>query len=77
MCSMWGAGEMEALARTQLLPKGNEFHLIVEASQQTYKLILPSCNAGAGEIEISETTPRVGWIADSFPAVFCRMGTKA
>ena len=39
-------------ARSQLLAKGSELHLTIEALQQTYQLFLPRGYAGAGEIEI-------------------------
>jgi len=57
-----------SIARTRLVPKGNEFHLIVEASQQTYKLILPPADAGAGEIEISRNDAKSHLDRRFFPA---------
>ena len=46
-------GDKTSITRTRLVPKGDELHLIIEAPQQTYRLVLPSAQAGAGEIEIS------------------------
>lgn len=47
-------GDGSAVARSQLLAKSHVFHLTIQASQQIYQLVLPSPQAAAGEIEISE-----------------------
>jgi len=41
-------------ARTQLMAQSNGLHLTIQASQQTYQLMLPKDYAEAGEIEISK-----------------------
>ncbi len=56
------------MARSQLLAKGDEFHLTIEASQQTYQLFLPSGYAGAGEIEISRKDAKSHLERRFFPA---------
>ena len=57
-----------SMARSQLLAKGDEFHLKIEASQQTYQLFLPSGYAGAGEIEISRKEAKGHLERRFFPA---------
>jgi SAM-dependent methyltransferase len=46
-------GDKNSIARTRLVAKGDELHLTIESSQETYQLVLPSVRVGAGEIEIS------------------------
>ncbi len=57
-----------SMARSQLLAKGDEFHLKIEASQQTYQLFLPSGYAGAGEIEITRKEAKGHLERRFFPA---------
>ena len=49
-------GDKTSIARTRLVPKGDELHLTIESSQDTYQLVLPRAQVGAGEIEISRDT---------------------
>ena len=49
-------GDKTSIARTRLVPKGDELHLAIESSQDTYQLVLPRAQVGAGEIEISRDT---------------------
>ena len=49
-------GDKTSIARTRLVPKGDELHLTIESSQDTYQLVLPRAQIGAGEIEISRAT---------------------
>jgi SAM-dependent methyltransferase len=51
-------GAKNSTARTKLVAKGDELHLTIESSQETYQLVLPSVRVGAGEIEISNGTKR-------------------
>ena len=57
-----------SMARSQLLAKGNELHLTIEASQQTYQLFLPRSYAGAGEIQITRKETEVQLERRFFPA---------
>ena len=57
-----------SMARSQLLAKGDELHLKIEASQQTYRLFLPRGYAGAGEIEITRKEAKGQLERRFFPA---------
>ena len=46
-------GDKTSIVRTRLVPKGDELHLTIESTQETYQLVLPKAQVGAGEIEIS------------------------
>jgi SAM-dependent methyltransferase len=61
-------GEKNSIARTRLVPNGDELHLTIEASQQTYRLVLPSAQVGAGEIEISRDDTKNRLDRRFFPA---------
>ena len=61
-------GDKNSIARTRLVPKGDELHLTIEASQQTYQLVLPSAQVGAGEIEISRDDTKSHLARRFFPA---------
>ena len=52
-------GDEGSVAKAVLSPKGDPFRLTVEASQRTYKLILPPANTGAGEIEVSRNDSKM------------------
>jgi SAM-dependent methyltransferase len=57
-----------SIVRSQLLAKGDELHVIAEASQETYQLFLPRSDAGAGEIEISKKEGKSPLERRFFPA---------
>jgi len=61
-------GDESSISRTRLIPKGDELHLTIEASQQTYQLILPPAHVGAGEIEISRNDAKGRMDRRFFPA---------
>jgi methyl halide transferase len=60
--------DKNSLARTRLVSKGDELHLTIEASQQTYQLVLPSAQVGAGEIEILRDDTKSHLARRFFPA---------
>lgn len=62
------AGDGSAVARSQLQAKSHVFHLTVQASHQTYQLVLPSAQAAAGEIEISKSEGKGRLDRRFFPA---------
>jgi SAM-dependent methyltransferase len=61
-------GDKNSIARTRLVPKGDVLHLRIDASQQTYQLVLPSAQVGAGEIEISRDDTKSYLARRFFPA---------
>jgi len=61
-------GDERSIARTRLVSKGDELHLTIEASQQTYQIVLPHAHAGAGEIEISRNDTKSRLDRRFFPA---------
>jgi hypothetical protein len=61
-------GDKTSIARTKLVPKGGELHLTIDSSQETYQLVLPSAQVGAGEIEISRADTKSHLDRRFFPA---------
>ena len=61
-------GDKTSIAQTRLVPKGDELHLTIESSQETYQLVLPRAQVGAGEIEISGANTKNRLDRRFFPA---------